>query len=694
MRPDRYHGLTDAEIKLVKRVERVQKAEWEEAHLPPDQRGHLSARTPRDWIPLWERPANDQVEVQLETRRRAGISAPRRLNLTARERQQIVDGEDSTSDDEYRPPPKQSRKAEPKRELRVVLHRLNLHRPAIKRLQRKSGRKPVPPPTLPAPGRARATWGSYSKTPEQTIIACHAGCPKTYSRPDMAVAHLRVAHAYTPEAAKAAMPYKRENVCADCGKTQRNLTRHRNRGYCRVLRAREPDVPEPAQPPAEAQPAPVPEPEPGTSRQLPAVDIPRLTDYFRDNYRSPSQSSATRQSYYRQVKNWMEWTEQQEAWSSRDLNGRLLDFGAVDWVRVPLPGFYLRTIEKSSMRRVFHQAYQAMLATMEEFYDHWFQDSVSDERESKIQRHFAKCRRACVTAGPAIRMEAKAAERESKERKRLEGHLSQHPQRVISLVRKYRKSPTLNRYRDWIRNEPRRTVINSGPKSITLTDIRELCMADMLYLQSGHRSDTVVNMTLEEYGKAIFDQEAGCFIVGVVRHKTAGTHGAAMVPILPEVKEMVDGYLRYCRPALIWRERKGHPMPAELAKDPEGRYNWIWSHSRAPDPKAPLFVTTNNLSMKRSHRCAELVRKALVSEGVSEELVAKFHSHVIRVAVSTLAHTEGSDEVRRQAAHCMMHSQNTAFGYQRDTAAGAGKIAALWLSKTAEPGSTDESDEN
>ena len=85
-------------------------------------------------------------------------------------------------------------------------------------------------------------------------------------------------------------------------------------------------------------------------------------------------------------------------------------------------------------------------------------------------------------------------------------------------------------------------------------DIRDFLAAEMLMTCGGQRSDTIFNMTINEFFAA--EKINGKRVVMVARHKTMKTYGAAVVPLMEDLWQRIRSFkkkIKFGRPVIIWR---------------------------------------------------------------------------------------------------------------------------------------------
>ena len=110
-----------------------------------------------------------------------------------------------------------------------------------------------------------------------------------------------------------------------------------------------------------------------------------------------------------------------------------------------------------------------------------------------------------------------------------------------------------------------------------------------------------MNMTIEEYGQGKWteSEEDRRYMVSVQDHKTAKTYQAAKVAICEETKLLTDNFLELCRPILIWKGKRKNKMPLAVSRDNEAAFNWKISRPMETNPRDPIFVSNNNVPLKR-----------------------------------------------------------------------------------------------
>ena len=99
---------------------------------------------------------------------------------------------------------------------------------------------------------------------------------------------------------------------------------------------------------------------------------------------------------------------------------------------------------------------------MQEFNTSHFLNLISEERELKLGRHFQTVRGGVKETTADIRKDLEHAARKSKERKQREGHLSQNPDQVLSLLRIFEESPTFQAMTSDLLERSEETVANAG----------------------------------------------------------------------------------------------------------------------------------------------------------------------------------------------------------------------------------------
>ena len=119
--------------------------------------------------------------------------------------------------------------------------------------------------------------------------------------------------------------------------------------------------------------------------------------------------------------------------------------------------------------------------------------------------------------------------------------------------------------------------------------MRSLIFADVLFFNSGQRSDCVWKMTVDQFENGVWNGDV--FVVTVLGHKTASTHGGAALPIQAPVKNLVDVYLKVIRPIMV---AKRVQFPEELKRDAEGQLRHILETAKEPEKTECVFVSINN----------------------------------------------------------------------------------------------------
>ena len=99
---------------------------------------------------------------------------------------------------------------------------------------------------------------------------------------------------------------------------------------------------------------------------------------------------------------------------------------------------------------------------MAEFQTSHFLNLISEERELKLSRHFQGIRGGIKETTADIRKDLEHAARKSKERKQREGHLSQNPDQVLSLMRVFEESPTFTGMTTDLLERSEESVANAG----------------------------------------------------------------------------------------------------------------------------------------------------------------------------------------------------------------------------------------
>ena len=192
-------------------------------------------------------------------------------------------------------------------------------------------------------------------------------------------------------------------------------------------------------------------------------------------------------------------------------------------------------------------------------------------------------------------------------------------------------------------------------------DIRDFLAAEMLTTSGGQRSDTIFNMKMNEFFAT--QKIEGKRVVMVAKHKTMKTYGAAAVPMTEDLWQRVHSFIKFLRPVLIWREKKGEKSPPNMTS--EEKMKWMIERPVEMDGTDVIFVTANN----------KPVGRYVINSFKS------FHAHCMRIAVSTTVHED--KELSVIAARAMNHSANTSKRYQRNSAENALKIASFLEKKVS-----------
>ena len=116
--------------------------------------------------------------------------------------------------------------------------------------------------------------------------------------------------------------------------------------------------------------------------------------------------------------------------------------------------------------------------------------------------------------------------------------------------------------------------------------------AAVILRNNGQRVDTVFNLTVDEWLNGEWSD--GMWVYHCRRHKCRKTYGAAAVPLPATVKSLVDAYMKYVRPVIIWREDPKEKMPVELLRQPQARLDWILSHPVEVQKEDCVFITGRN----------------------------------------------------------------------------------------------------
>ena len=177
-------------------------------------------------------------------------------------------------------------------------------------------------------------------------------------------------------------------------------------------------------------------------------------------------TKSTYRAYVRYVERFLQF-EESRLGGVGHLDEEILNFGKERLLRLPFPTLFRDSLPAVTSKRDFNNAYQKLVACVEDFFESNYLNLVTVERESEVERHLKICRRKVTSVRKEIRSEVNRGLAVNKETRRREGHLSENPEQVLDIMRLYKNSPTATDMRNRILTNPLEEIRKGEIKVMT-----------------------------------------------------------------------------------------------------------------------------------------------------------------------------------------------------------------------------------